>query len=303
LFPRRDGSTGATGATRYLYAGSNLDFATKLGYNSADTSKQFKVEQNLTNRFIVFKMEVGHNLFDYGGFDDIANVYSKKKSEIENLAFGCHIHKDFVKLDINKIVSNVDRSFIEILLYDAFFKELATKNAVLYNNLFNNNTNVDQVSELFSNSNDDQIDSKTSNHNSLIEINKSGNLFTIKYRKLEIISHKLTITSDDAESEPLEEVYDFSEFFVKTKNLSKIFSKMVNTIKKVIDDRASSNRNDFLTAFSSEFDSIKKNAARTNLKDAFDLCSKGVPVHEAIKKEFFEILDNIKSNNVFNQII
>jgi hypothetical protein len=139
LYPRRDGGVKPK-FIRTLFAGSDPSFAKQFGYDDTDKSMQFKHEKTLTNRFLYFKIEVGHNLYDYHGFDNVANVYMKNRQEILNLNYGCHIHKDFAKLDLDEIVgakkSSPFTDFIKLTLYDTFFKLLATSEKNLCDAIF-----------------------------------------------------------------------------------------------------------------------------------------------------------------------
>lgn len=146
LYPRRDGGVKPK-FVRLLFAGSDPSFARQFGFDDTDKSMQFKHEQTMTNRFLYFKIEVGHNLYDYHGFDDVANVYQKKRQEILNLDYGCHIHKDFAKLDLDEIVGARKSSpfidFIKLTLYDTFFKLLAASEKNLYDAIFGKSETTD----------------------------------------------------------------------------------------------------------------------------------------------------------------
>ena len=298
LYPQRPGSPYEP-TERFLFTGANEGFAKKLGYNKDDNNHQYKEEQNISNRFLVFKFETGHNLYDYHGFDDIKTKYYKHKTDIENNVYGCHIHKDFSKLNLNKIVPNVDKNFIEVLLYDAFFTHLATSKQDLYTSLFQVTSSSDGLDDLLSAGDSTSMSTKTDNnitHNPLISIAKNGDNFTIKRQVLKIESHKLKTEVGD--TIVLTEIKDFADFFQKTKSNSSIFIELIRAIKTVLDERANV-KSEYSTEFSTNYQSIKAKAAQNNLAGASELRIKGFPAHDDMIKELLTIFELIKSKNIF----
>ncbi len=123
----------ATGATpqvteRLLYVGASIDFASKLGYNEGDANRQYKTDNNIGNRFLVCKIEVGHNFYDYKYFNTIKNYYESERRTIENLGSGCHIHQAFVHRDIvtsfEQLKAKKFNDFVSLCWYDSFFEYL-----------------------------------------------------------------------------------------------------------------------------------------------------------------------------------
>ena len=113
---------------RCLYAGASKEFAEKLGFQEGSSSQQYVPDNHIGNRFIVCKIEVGHNFYDYKYFRTIKNFYEAKRSVIENLGSGCHIHQAFVLRDI---VSSFEQlkarkfiDFVSLCWYDSFFEYL-----------------------------------------------------------------------------------------------------------------------------------------------------------------------------------
>ena len=117
-------STGATPEVteRWIYVGASQDFAEKLGYRDGYTLKQYVPDNNIGNRFLVCKFEIGHNLYDYKYFKLIKQFYESNRETIENEGSGCHIHKYFAH---RNIVAAFDKR--EIKKFTNFFNSLLVR--------------------------------------------------------------------------------------------------------------------------------------------------------------------------------
>lgn len=60
--------------------GNSRNLAQEFGFVEI-ADKQFVEEHRLKDRFLIFKVEVGHNLYDYQRFDDISAIYNKNKKK------------------------------------------------------------------------------------------------------------------------------------------------------------------------------------------------------------------------------
>lgn len=184
----------ATVQEKTLYAGVSPEFAESLGYQPGPES-QFIEDQMLSNRLYVFKVEVGHNLYDYSRFDEIANAYTKEKVAIEDFQWGCHIHKDFAKLDLNEILSYKISSpladFFKLSYLDEFFSLLYSNENALYNSIFINNGSVSSGSRFIKSA------STASIYKKIVSITKVGNNLTLVVQKLGNQSGRINYTIQD----------------------------------------------------------------------------------------------------------
>ena len=113
---------------RWLYVGASSDFAKTLGLQDGNSSQQYVPDDHIGNRFLVCKIEVGHNFYDYKYFSTIKNFYETERRVIENLGSGCHIHQAFVHRDIvssfEQLKAKKFTDFISLCWYDSFFEYL-----------------------------------------------------------------------------------------------------------------------------------------------------------------------------------
>lgn len=305
LFPQRAGSVGAKGGERFLFTGASKVFATKLGYDKDDDNHQYKDEQNITNRFLVFKFEVGHNLYDYHGFDDISSLYYKHRLDIENNVYGCHIHKDFSKLDLEKITSYVDKNFLELGLYDSFFEKLASEDVETYKSLFKMTSVKSGGNKLIERSSKNKKTKETSEnqeetlakHNKLIEVKLLGaKNFQLKCAKLKFETTKIEIV------EILEYTFDTDDFEVfckEVKSFSKNYLNAIKVIEKAL-DKKSAYKSKYLTSFANNFESITDDTI-SNLLDAAieNTLDDSLDKHNDLSTEILESLEEFNSNNIF----
>ncbi len=123
-------STGASPdvTERWIYVGASKDFAQTLGFKDDAPEKQYVPDNSIGNRFLVCKIEIGHNFYDYKYFKTVKNYYESEKRAIENEGSGCHIHKDFVRRNIETPFEQRKQKkfsdFISLCWYDSFFESL-----------------------------------------------------------------------------------------------------------------------------------------------------------------------------------
>ena len=126
FYPIRSGNTPNV-QTRLLYVGATEAFAGQMGYQVRN-DMQYRSDNSIGNRFLVCKLEVGHNFYDYKYFPFISTYYNQAKLEIEAQHKGCHIHKAFVKRDIKKAYEKVMAKkfddFIKLCWFDSYFEFL-----------------------------------------------------------------------------------------------------------------------------------------------------------------------------------
>lgn len=107
LYPTHDGATRPS-QTRLMFAGASRTMAELMGYNSADNSHQFVQDNSMDDRFLIIKMPLGSDFYSYKYFQSIKEIYMSRLPEILAEDHGCHSHKQFALLDLNKAESKVE---------------------------------------------------------------------------------------------------------------------------------------------------------------------------------------------------
>jgi hypothetical protein len=135
--------------TTCIYSGGSdlKDVAIELGFKESETNTWLETTDNSFLSKIVF--EVGHTLGEYHYTSTYAEFYEKNRSSILSFEKGCHIHKHFNQLDIDKTMLAVYPSFplsvkddfyaFNLAIYDSFFKMLKIDKPDLYNLFFAQN--------------------------------------------------------------------------------------------------------------------------------------------------------------------
>jgi hypothetical protein len=132
--------------TTCIYSGGEdlKTVAVELGFQESKTNPWLETNDNSYLSKLVF--EVGHTLGEYFYTPTYAEFYEKNRSSILAFEKGCHIHKHFNQLDVNKTMLAVYPSFpikvsgefyaFNLALYDTFFKLLKSEKPDLYNLFF-----------------------------------------------------------------------------------------------------------------------------------------------------------------------
>lgn len=123
MYPTK--STSEATLTRYLYVGSSLALAKRFGYVENGSNSEFVEDKQMTDRFQVIKLPVGHDFYSYKYFNKLQDHYFEHRNLVMAERAGCHIHKTFRFLDLDKA--------LEIVKYNAQKAELAGQNPALLN--------------------------------------------------------------------------------------------------------------------------------------------------------------------------
>lgn len=128
LYPVSPGATNPS-LLRFLYAGASRSLAAQLGYVDNESTCQFVLDSAMEDRFLIFKIPVGLDFFSYKYFNDIQSQYFNHQKKVKEGGYGCHIHKEFAQLDIDKAIATLDRLNAQSYLY-YFFKSLYYQNVI-----------------------------------------------------------------------------------------------------------------------------------------------------------------------------
>lgn len=146
LYPMTAGATRPT-QVRVMYAGASESLAMSLGYNPQDNAgNKFVQDDAMDDRFLIIKMPLGLDFYSYKYFLEIQNEYIQNRKGIVGEVYGCHMHKEFSSLDLNKAEAKVQQkallSYVRPL-YSATFMQcfldiLKRDHKPLYDRLWGN---------------------------------------------------------------------------------------------------------------------------------------------------------------------
>jgi len=217
----------------YNFPDELLELANSIGFEGDSNEKgkstnPRKVRNKIsdTNKLEVLAFETGHSFATYSYFKNYSNYYQEKRKEILSLDHGCHIHKGFVHLDIDKALINSgfqvgEPILLEIAFYDVVLELLKQKNPSIFNQLF---TNTDVV--------DDGWGMPEGQTLPLLKLNYSNGIIEYKGLSFDDKSRKLKI--DDAKKDTLAKT-DYSNFYKSSIAVNKELTNIKDNLKKILD--------------------------------------------------------------------
>lgn len=122
LYPMKAAHTDAT-LTRYLYVGAAQSLAEQFGFKPNGENAEFVCDEKMTDRFQIIKMPVGLDFYSYKYFNKIQDHYFEHREGVLSEREGCHIHKAFRFLDLDKsLIAVLNPARLEAVRY--FLKNL-----------------------------------------------------------------------------------------------------------------------------------------------------------------------------------
>ena len=129
--------------TRYLYVGASQDLAQRFGFMPNSDNSEFVEDKNLSDRFQVIKLPVGLDFYSYKYFNIIQDHYYKHRESVLAELEGCHIHRAFRFLDLDKAMAYVSapaklealRYFLKNLYYQHLVNALKENEYAAYREL------------------------------------------------------------------------------------------------------------------------------------------------------------------------
>ena len=106
LYPTKVAKTQPV-STSLLYIGAKKSLAEAFGYRDNVTNTQFVEDAGMTDRFQIMKMPVGLDFYSYKYFDTLQSTYYATRESILAQREGCHLHKAFRFLDIDKALTSI----------------------------------------------------------------------------------------------------------------------------------------------------------------------------------------------------
>lgn len=268
----------------YIYSFPNelLELAKSIGYDPDDKQKFHNLTNN-KSKLEVLAFETGHSFDTYSYFKNYANTYQEKRKEILSLEYGCHIHKGFVHLDLDKALNLVSEKtkLIEASFYDSFLEMIKEKNPSIFKQLFH-------IEE-----NDDPFDTSENLSLPLIKIDSSTKTLSYNLIKFDSKINKLKIEKGD--SLPLVNS-DYSAFLQSSAVLNSDFieiNKELEIAFKKYKTLIGGELNTFITA---NFNSLLLEVAK---KICVPPVAEMTLVDKETVKAIREELNELKMKNVF----
>lgn len=94
-------------STNLLYIGSEKKLAQAFGYRDNVNNTQFVQDAGMTDHFQIIKMPVGMDFYSYKYFDTLQSHYYAARESILAQKEGCHLHKAFRFLDLDKAAASI----------------------------------------------------------------------------------------------------------------------------------------------------------------------------------------------------
>jgi hypothetical protein len=266
----------------YSFPDELLELAKSIGYDPDDKQK-FHNPTNNNSKLEVLAFETGHSFDTYSYFKNYANTYQEKRKGILSLEYGCHIHKGFVHLDLDRALNSVSdkTKLIEVAFYDSFLEMIKEKNPSIFKQLFHFEENDDPFA----------VDENLSLP--LIKIDSTTKNLAYNLIKFDSKLNKLVIVKGD--STPLVNS-DYSAFLQSTAGLNSNFLEITKELEiafKKYKSLIGGELNSFVTA---NFNSLLSEVAK---KICVPPVSEMSLVDKETVKAIKEELNGLKFKNVF----
>jgi len=266
----------------YSFPDEILELAKSIGYDPNDKQK-FHNPTNNKSKLEVLAFETGHSFDTYSYFKNYANTYQEKRKGILSLEYGCHIHKGFVYLDLDKALNLVSEKtkLIEASFYDSFLEMIKEKSPSIFKQLFH-------IEE-----NDDPFATDENLSLPLIKIDSATKTLSYNLIKFDSKINKLIVEKGD--SKPFVNT-DYSAFLHSTAVLNSNFSEMIKELETAFKKYKSligGELNSFITA---NFNSLLLEVAK---KICVPPVAEMTLVDKETVKAIREELNGLKIKNIF----
>ena len=142
LYPMKASHTDAT-LTRFLYVGASQSLAEQFGFMPNAENTAFVEDPNMADRFQIIKLSVGLDFYSYKYFNKIQDHYFQHREGVLAEREGCHIHKAFRYLDLDKSLAAVRepakleavRYYLKNLYYQQVILKLKEKEPAAYRDI------------------------------------------------------------------------------------------------------------------------------------------------------------------------
>lgn len=279
----------------YTFPDTLLPLANKIGFDSNDPKKKWEKTTD-ANKLEVLAFEMGHSFDNYKYMNEYVYKYDEHRKGILELGYGCHIHKGFIHLNINKTIGLIDKDIkpklVEIAFYDAVLEKLSAEKPQLFEILIKTDSGSTQSGVLA------RLKAANSVKLPMVTIMPTHNSSQIKILNLKKNdSKKYELATSGMIEDNLENFDCFSEFVRLSKsknadiesliqNLRDAFNIKKDSIKGVIFDLIATNSNQWV-----DLTLTKLKVEENKFNDTLDM--------DYINNEFIPQINELISNNLF----
>lgn len=225
-------STAIVSSGYYIYSFPEelKDLAKSLGYDENDKQKTWNPTYD-NSKLEVVLLETGHSFDNYKYTRNYVNIYQETHKSILALDFGCHIHKGFVHLDLDKAIGLIDKDvkpkLVELAFYDAVLEKLLLDNPNLFNVLIykKESPNIGETS----------VRARLAGADvklPIVTVTNTPQISLIKVLEIEKNSNGKYELSRSGEDITIENVNSFSDFISKSKKENKNLESTINGINE-----------------------------------------------------------------------
>ena len=263
----------------YSFPDELLELAKSIGYDTDDKQK-FHNRTDNTSKLEVLAFETGHSFDTYSYFKNYANTYQEKRKEILSLDYGCHIHKGFVHLNMDKALQGEKSLLLEFAFYDAMFSLMKIKNKELFNSLF---YEEDIENDPFS----IELPLKLP----LLKIDSSENNRTVVFKYLLFDKNVNKLKIYMAGHEKIHYSKNFASFYAKTSTLNRVFSISLSALNEWIKSNESFIQSNFLAENWTDF--IKLVAEKLSIPSMHERTFADMVTIRQLKTQIEELRTNL----------
>jgi len=272
----------------YNFPDELIELANSVGFEGGNEGKSTNPRKprnktSDTNKLEVLAFETGHSFATYTYFKNYANTYQEKRKGILALEYGCHIHKGFVHLDLDKALSLVSEKtkLIEAAFYDSFLEMIMEKNPAIFKQLFH----IEETGDPFAT---DEILSLP-----LIKIDSATKTLYYNLIKFDTALNKLKVVKGD--SKPFNNS-NYSDFLQSTAVLNSDFAEIIKELEIAFKKYKSLIGGELNTFITANFNTLLLEVAK---KICLPPVSEMTLVDKEIVKAIKEELNGLKIKNIF----
>jgi hypothetical protein len=217
--------------TMYIYSGSKelkKTMAVELGYiDGNDNYTYVETDNNSELNKIVF--EIGHNLGEYKYLEEeYASFYERMKPRIDKYEFGCHIHKHFNHLNLDKTMREVVPGFQVGKFIEKVFAIHLTYYSALFDLMKTDEENKDILNLLFKPSVPNPFTKTSTETFPLLWMQDKNNVFYV--RKLVLDSASKMLSGNGKETVTIQNARDYGDLMIKSLDNNAKFKDQVDLL-------------------------------------------------------------------------
>jgi hypothetical protein len=215
--------------TMCIYSGGKdlKEIAYELGFRDDKNFEWRETTDNSVINKIVF--EVGHTLGEYRNLSSVyAPFYEMNQNRIQKFEIGCHIHKHFNQLDVNKIMREAVRGFQVNSLSEKVYAIHLTYYSALFDLMKTDEENKDILNLLFKSSVASAFRKTSTVTLPLLWIPDKNNVFYV--RKLVLDPASKMLVGNGHETVTVQNARDYGDLMIKSLDHNDRFKSQIDQL-------------------------------------------------------------------------